>query len=320
MKMNRSIIRKINVSDYLYILTAVTVITVFTILRPNFLSPFSIQNMLLAIGPLLMISAGASFVLFSGSIDLSVGAMVSCICVITGLYVAYLGNAIIPLMLVAGAVMGAGNGLLVAKLKIPSFIATLCTLNIWNFIALVLSGGRSQAIPFESREMVSWATRNVAFVPVIFWLSLVMLLFFFFVQKYTPIGKTIFAVGGNERAAYLAGINTSAAKIWAFTLSGMGSAFAGTMYAYKLRSSVPTVGDPLTLLAISAIALGGTLMSGGKGSVLRTLVGVITVTAISSGMNMMGVDALWQRIVYGTILIVTVFFNSYKGGKDIIVK
>jgi ribose/xylose/arabinose/galactoside ABC-type transport system permease subunit len=92
------------------------------------------------------------------------------------------------------------------------------------------------------------------------------------------------------------------------------------MYAYKLKSSVPNIGDPLNLMAISAVALGGTLMSGGKGSVLRTLVGVITVIAISSGMNMAGVDALWKDITYGVVLIVAIIINSEKGIRDLVVK
>ena len=109
-------------------------------------------------------------------------------------------------------------------------------------------------------------------------------------------------------------------KVCAFILCSVGAAIGGIMYTYKLKSSVPTIGDNLYMMAISSVALGGTLFSGGKGSALRTLVGVLTVTAISSGMNMAGVNPLWKNVVYGIVLIAAVAINSEKGGRDLIIK
>lgn len=115
-------------------------------------------------------------------------------------------------------------------------------------------------------------------------------------------------------------MDTDKAQIMAFVVSGACSSLAGALYAYKQKSAVPTIGDALTLSAIASIALGGTSMAGGRGSVLRTTIGVITITAITSGLNMMGVDPLWKDIIIGVILIVAVYLNSDTKGRDIIVK
>ncbi|MEF9896032.1 MAG: ABC transporter permease, partial [Clostridia bacterium] len=136
----------------------------------------------------------------------------------------------------------------------------------------------------------------------------------------TELGKSIFATGANEKAARLTGVNTVRAKTMAFMLCSTGAALGGAMYAYKLKSSVPTIGDSLYMLGISSVALGGTMFSGGRGSALRTLIGVITVISISSGMNMAGVDPMWKDVVFGLILIFAVAINSDKGGRDIVIK
>ena len=109
-------------------------------------------------------------------------------------------------------------------------------------------------------------------------------------------------------------------QMMAFVLCSTGAAIGGIMYAYKLKSSVPTIGDNLYMMAISSVALGGTLFSGGRGSALRSLVGVVTVISISSGMNMAGIDPLWKEVVFGCVLILAVAINSEKGDRNLIIK
>jgi ribose/xylose/arabinose/galactoside ABC-type transport system permease subunit len=308
------------ISRYTYVICAIAVIFAFYCINPKFLSLYSVQNMVSEIAPLLLMAIGISFVLFTGCIDLSTGAVASCVCVLTGTYVADVGNVIVVPMLGLGLAAGFANGYLIEKFKIPSFIVTLCAQSVWKCVALVQSGGGSKNIPVASRGVVMWSSQKFLSFPILCWISLAVLLIFFFVQQKTVIGKAIFATGANERAARISGVGAAEAKIWAFIFSGVGSAMSGMMYAYKLRSSVPNIGDPLNLMAISAVALGGTLLSGGKGSVLRTLVGVVTVIAISSGMNMAGVDAFWKDITYGVVLIAAIIVNSEKGVRDLIVK
>ncbi len=312
--------KRIHLVDNIYILSAVLVIGVFYFINPRILSLYSLQNITLEIAPLLCMALGIGFVLYTGSIDLSTGALASAACVITGLNVGHRGEIVVVLVLLMGACAGAFNGWVVAKLKVPSFIATLCAMSIWQAIAIVLSGGGSRNIPMDQRKVVAWASEKLLYLPIMFWLSILFVLLCLFLERRTKIGKMIFATGANERAARLAGVNTTLAKITALMLSSLGSAMAGVMYAYKLKSSVPTIGNSLNLMAISAVALGGTLMSGGKGGALRSLIGVITIIFISSGMNLVKVDPLWMNIVYGVVLIFAVAVNSEKGDRNLMIK
>ena len=162
--------------------------------------------------------------IYTGGIDLGAGPMVSCTCVLTGIYVARFGNVIIPIMLVVGLAMGLLNGLLVTKLKLPSFIVTLCTTNFWSYIALTLCPNGSEIIPMDKRFMVKWATQKVAGIPVVFIIALLGILLLFIFQQYTVYGKSIYAVGANVSAARLAGVDTDKAQISAFVMSGACSA------------------------------------------------------------------------------------------------
>ena len=309
-----------NLSQYMVVISIVLVFLVFTILNPTFISAYSLQNLLVEVSPLILLAGGLSFIIFTGGIDLGSGAMVSATCVISGLYVSRFGNWIIPIMVVIGVLLGMLNGVIVTKLKIPSFIVTLCTQNLWAFIALYFCPNGSVAVGMEYRKEITWMTSKIAGIPIIFLFAVVVVILLYIFQQYTPSGRAILAVGANIRSTRLAGVDTDKAQIMAFVVSGACSSLAGALYAYKQKSAVPTIGDALTLSAIASIALGGTSMAGGRGSVLRTTIGVITITAITSGLNMMGVDPLWKDIIIGVILIVAVYLNSDTKGRDIIVK
>ena len=307
-------------SRNIYIFSAVLVVGAFYIINPSFLSLYSIQNITREMAPLLPMACGIGFVLYSGCIDLSIGAVASAACVITGLYITDAGQWIIVLMLIFGVLIGLFNGVLVSKIKLPSFIVTLCAQSIYRAVAIVLSGGGSKNIGLKQRYLVNWMSEIVFGLPLMFWISLIIVLICVIIERNTALGKSIFAIGANERAARLAGVNTAKVKTMAFILCAMGAAIGGLMYAYKLKSSVPAIGDDKFMMAISSVALGGTLFSGGRGSALRTLVGVITVISIASGMNMAGVDPLWNNVVFGIVLIVAVAINSEKGVRDLIIK
>lgn len=322
--MNRQTVPAPSLKRYLisnlYLFSAVIVIAAFYFINPSFLSLYSIQNITLEIAPLLPMALGIAFVLYMGCIDLSVGAIASATCVITGLNVAQYGNLMIVYMLLMGAFAGLINGLLVARLRLPSFIVTLCAQSVWRAVAIVLSQGGSASIALKQRVIVNWASEKVLLFPLMFWISLLLVGVSLFIERKTELGKSIFVIGANEKAARLAGVNNIRIKVLAYVLCGVGAALSGILYAYKLKSSVPTIGDGLFMQSISAVALGGTLFSGGRGSALRTLVGVVTVISISSGMNMAGVDPLWKDVIFGLVLIVAVFFNAEKGSHDLMVK
>ncbi|PID58571.1 ribose transporter permease rbsC [candidate division KSB3 bacterium] len=306
--------------NYLSAASIIVLVTVFASINPNFISGANIKNILSDVAPILVMSIGVTFVLLIGSVDLSVGAICSCACVMTGTWFAWLGNGIIPLVLLYGLLAGALNGLIFTRLKIPSFIVTLSTMSLWKCAALLISKGAPQGIPLELWPSLRWVKYSFAVIPIVFAIGLAVLGVYYIIQRQTVFGKSVFAVGANERAARMIGLDVLNTKVLAFMLSGLGSALSGVFFALILKSSLPTIGDQLVLVAMAAVVLGGTALTGGRGSVLKTLLGVVLVLVIQNGLNVIAVDAFWQQIVFGTLVVFAVYLNAEKGGKGIIVK
>ncbi len=306
--------------DFFSIISIFLTVILFSTINGNFLGPINIKNILVDTAPLLVVATGVTFVLLIGSVDLSVGAICSCACVFTGLGYPLMGNKIILLVLLFGLAAGLLNGILFVTLKIPTFVVTLCTMNIWACVALLVSDGRPAGIPIEMWGMLKWSKIKFGIIPFLFILSLLFLAFFFIIQSKTKLGKSIYAVGANQRAARMMSINIPKVTMWPFVFSGTGAALSGVFYALILKSSLPTIGNALTLMAMAAVALGGTPLTGGRGSVLRTLLGVLLVIIIQNGLNVIAVDAFWQQIVFGSIVIFAVYLNSDKSSRSIIVK
>ena len=299
----------------------VLIFIVFCLFTENFLSVRNITNILSTAAPLFFVVTGLTFVILTGSVDLSTGAVVSCTCVIVGLYIGEAGNIIILAALAVGVIAGLLNGLLISLLKIPSFIGTLCTMSIWKCAALVLSGSFNKAIPIDQWPVIGWS-REVWFVfPVTYVIALVVYLGAIFIERYTTMGKSIYAVGANVGAARMAGINIVKAQIAAYLFSGVGSALSGICYALRLRASTPNIGDTLNLLAMAAVVLGGTSLAGGKGTVSTTLTSVITIVMLQTALKVLGMDVYWQEIVFGIVLVGAIYLNADRSrSKDVIVK
>lgn len=197
---------------------------------------------------------------------------------------------------------------------------TLSTLALWKSVALVLVGGGAKGIPMTLWKGLAWGDLVLGIVPFLFLVSLVAFAMFYFIQTKTAFGRSIYAVGANERAARMFGLKVSSTKLWAYVASGIASALAGALYSIELKTSQPTIGDPLTLLSIAAVVLGGTPLTGGRGSVLRTFLGALLVIIIQNGLNTVALDPYWQQIVFGAFTILAVFLNSERGGRVFIVK
>lgn len=308
------------VIDNLPWLLLVALVAVFTAVNPRFIGPNSLANLFSAAAPLLCLSLGATFVIITGSIDLSVGAIVSAACVIYGTTFPVLGNWSMIVAVLFGFAAGSVSGLLFTWLKIPSFIVTLAASALWGSVALIMVGGGAKGIPMQLWKALRWADVSVGVVPLLFLISLVVFALYYFVQSKTAVGTAFFAVGGSERAARMFGLKVSSTKFWAFALSGVGSALAGAFYSIQLKTSIASIGGPLTLLAIASVVIGGTPLTGGRGSVLRTLLGALLVVIIQNGLNVAAVDPYWQQIVFGAFTILAVYLNSERGGRNLIVK
>lgn len=297
----------------------VLVVLAFFIMDPNFLNTFNIKNLLTNMAPLLVMACGATFVRLLGSLDLSMGAVSSCANVL-----------LVRLMPEAGAwayvaaiALGIGSGFLLGvihtKLKVPSFIASLGMMNVYNSIALLITPS-PVAISRAEKPLIAWGRVSYGVISVMTLSAVAVMLVLYLVQKKTVVGKSISMIGANERAARISGIHVDLVKIFAFTVCGATSAMAGILLAIKLQSSAPTVGSPLTLLAVAAVLLGGASMTGGKGSVLMTLCGVMMVTAIENGMTIIGVDAFWSQIVFGSLIILAMALTAGRETKTAIIK
>ena len=291
----------------------------FYLINPSFLNTFNLKNLLTNMAPLLVMACGATYVRLLGSLDLSMGAVCSCANVLLVMLMPSVGPWAYGVAILFGVATGFILGVIHTKLKIPSFIASLGMMNVYNSLALLLTPSPVMIAKAE-RTYIAWGKEKFGVVGAITIAAVIVMIVLHLVQKRTVIGKSISLTGANERTARISGINVSSTKIFAFTICGMTSAMAGILLAIKLQSSAPTVGSPFTLQAVAAVLLGGTAMTGGKGSVLMTLVGVLIVTAIENGMTIIGVDAFWSQIVFGALTIVAMFLTTDRSAKNLIVK
>lgn len=290
---------------YYSYLTIVVLILAFTAINPAFVGVANLRNIFSDTAPLLIMSCGMTFVLLLGSIDLSVGATCSVANVLVVMLFPKIGVWAYPVTLLFGLFSGFVLGTIHTRVKIPSFIASLSFMSIWQSIALLLSPS-PVSIPKKMQGIVAWSQISFGVVGLSLIMALCLVGVYYLLQSRTPYGLAVLSTGGNERASRMAGINVTWCKILTFTLCGMCSALGGMFLAAKLKSSAPTVGESFTLLVVASVALGGTSLAGGKGSVLGTVLGVFIVSIIRNGMGIIGVDAFWQNIVFGIVIIIAV--------------
>jgi ribose transport system permease protein len=200
------------------------------------------------------------------------------------------------------------NGTVVAKLKLQPFVATLGAMSIYRGVAYVITGGWPVLrIPREFRQMIDGTVFN--YVPKSIFILIGFALICHIVLKYTPFGSYIYAMGGNEEATRLSGVNVDKFKIFAYGMVGIGAALAGLVMLARLGTGEPTAGQGYELDAIAATAIGGASLAGGKGTVLGTFLGAILLSTLKVGLIVTGVDTFWQYIATGTIIVIAVYFE-----------
>lgn len=305
--------------DTINIWSVLLLILVFYLMNNAFLNRFNLKILLINIAPLLVMATGATLVRLIGSVDLSMGAVCSVANVILVHQFPNLGWGAYFVAAAFGMFAGFLLGLVQTKFKMPSFIASLGFMSIWESVALQIT---SSPIPIASEQkiFIEWGKTTFGIFGLMTIIAFVITLIFYLFQTYTRVGRSINIIGGNERVAWLSGIEVARYKIIAFVLCGLTAALSGIMLAVKLNSSAPTVGRPFTLLAVAAVLLGGTSPTGGKGNILKTIIGVLIVVIIQNGMTIIGVDAFWTQIVFGGLIIIAMIFNTERGSKNIIVK
>jgi ribose transport system permease protein len=255
---------------------------------------------------LFVLAAGVTFVIMLGGIDLSIQAVGSLASVVIAEIIGVLGFWSLPIAVLVGTVCGLISGVVHVYLRIPSFIATLATSGVYIAAALVISGSRAVTLSETDRAVVEWIHGTTLGIPSVIFLGAAVAIVSMLIQRYTVFGRYSKAIGAGEQAALASGVRVNRHKIIAFALSGTFAAFAGVILTARMSSGSPELANQLLLPAIAAVIVGGTAITGGVGSVGRTLVGALIVSLVRIGMTFVGVDVFAQQIVFGVVLILAV--------------
>lgn len=297
--------------EFVVLIATLAMCVVFTVLNKNFLNYSNFLTILQQMVLNGVLAVGMMFTIITGGIDLSVG----CTYAITGIVVAsctvnYGMNPFLAILvgILIGAVLGAFNGFLINQLKLQPFIATLGTMSLYRGIAYVVTGGVPVTnVPTSYRDIfngiVFGGVRNYIIVMVIVFVIAHILL------SKMRSGDYLYAVGGNEEAAKLSGVNVVKTKYIAYIFCGICAAIAGMIMLASLGSAEATAGQAYETNAIAAAAIGGTRMAGGKGTALGTFIGALMLAVLKVGMVVINVDSFWQFVVTGIIIIVASYFE-----------
>ena len=284
-----------------------------SLLSPYFFTVGNLSEITLQTAVIGIIAAGETLVILSGGIDLSVGSAFACSGVAGGLVFQVTGNLWLTSVatLLTGAALGSLNGLFITRLRVPPFIATLGMLGMARGLALILSRG----IPiFGLSKEYLWIGQGKLFVvvPVPTLILLAVYALVFFIARYTRFGRFIYAAGSNAEAAKLSGINLGRVILITYALSGLFCGVGAMIEAARLGTVQPAGGNGYELLAIGAVVIGGTSLFGGEGNVIATLIGALLETTIRNGLNLLGVNAFWQYVVNGAVIIAAVAVDQWR--------
>lgn len=283
---------------------------------PRFATSGNLKNILIQISINALIACGMTFAILSDGIDLSVGSVAAIAGVAGASLVKLFPNAgilasvlmIFGTAIVIGSICGAINGFSIAKLNVPPFIATLAMMNVARGLAYVFTDAKPiYGLP----ESFGWiGLREIGFIPVSVILMIIIIIISYIVLKRTCFGRYVYAVGSNREVAKLTGINVTKIRFLVYVISGILAALAGLVLASKLQNGQATAANGYELNAIAAVAMGGTSMSGGRGGIPQTVVGLIVIGIINNALSLLGVSSYWQTVAMGIIILIAVVIDQ----------
>lgn len=285
---------------------------VFAVLAPNFLAITNAGNVARQVAVLGMIGAVQTLVIISGGIDLSVGSVLAVANVLMAMGLAQ-GNIALGLVMALGAGLGFGllNGVLVGTTRLAPFIVTLGMLSIARGTALTITDGVPIfGLPDTGFAWVGQGYLGPVPVPVIFAVATFVAIQILLTR--TPFGTAVYAIGGNEQAAILAGINVARTKIAIYVLSGLTAALGGVILTARVNSGQPLLGQGLELDSVATVVIGGTYLFGGRGRLVGTVFGVMFVGILQNGLNLLGISTFVQQVVIGASIIVAVLLTVWR--------
>ena len=304
-------------TNQIFFLTALIILLgiIATIFNPNFFSAQNLLNILQQNSILGIVAIGATLVMISGNFDISVGSMMGLSTTVIAVLIFNGFNSALAIIIGFSVcvVCGLINGVIIAKTRTPSFIITLASMSIYFGISLIVTGGASHSLGGKFADLGRGNAFGVLPNPII--AMAVIYIVVYVILRFTKLGRRIYAIGGNESAAYLSGIDTDTSKIIIYLLNGVLVGIAALVLVSKLGSALPTTGQGMELKAIAAVVIGGVPLTGGKGSVIGTFLGVILTGLISNILNILSISAYYQQIVLGVIIILAVIISNIGGIK-----
>lgn len=297
--------------EFVLFVILIAIGTVFTVIAPFFLSAYNIGNLLRAVSMIVIVACGGTLLMMTANFDLSTGGNL----IFSNIIFAMLCLAGVPVVfalgitMVCGCAIGALNGILVTRFSVTPFIATLGTWFVFKGIAKAITDNNEikAGLP-KSFDFLGQGQLGPIPMPVI--VLIIVVAIFLFLERKTLLGKYSMAIGGNPTAAYLSGINGDKIVFLLFTITGGLAGLAGSIAASRIGSGNPRIGDGFEFDVIIAIILGGTRLTGGRGTILGTLIGALIVAVIGSGLNMLGMLSFWQKVLKGVILVLAILLNE----------
>lgn len=289
-------------------------VVVVSFLNPNFFTVDNLLNILRQTSVNAIIAVGMTLVILTAGIDLSVGSVLA----LCGAFAATLVAMEVPVLvavptaLLAGAALGAISGIIIAKGKVQAFIATLVTMTLLRGVTMVYTDGRPISTGFtDTADTFAWFGTGYALgIPVPVWLMVVVFAGVWYLLNHTRFGRYVYAVGGNESATRLSGINVDRVKIGVYAICGLLAALAGIIVTSRLSSAQPTAGMGYELDAIAAVVLGGTSLMGGKGRIMGTLIGALIIGFLNNALNLLDVSSYYQMIAKAVVILLAVLVDN----------
>ncbi len=294
----------------------ITVLVVFGATAPRFLSPMNLQNILLHSSPLALLATGMSLVMLTNGIDLSVGSMISLVCVVIAGVLSR--NIAVPVAIAVGVAVAGGfgliSGLIVAKVKLPPFIVTLGAMAMAAGLALVLSGG--DTLYWDKNWFNVIAISRFLGIPVPFWVVAVTFTLVVAMLHLTEVGAYVYGLGSNAEALRLAGVPVGRYRVLVYLLNGLIAGVAGTLIASRIASGNPIIGTGYEFEAIASAAIGGVSFVGGRGHPGFAALSAVTITILMNGLGLLGFSTPWQYCAIGVVLVIGMFLNRVLGTSD----
>ncbi len=308
--------KKANLSNiyrkYGTVIALFVLVLIISVMNSKFLSMYNILNIFRQVSINGLIAFGMTFVILTGGIDLSVGAILALTGMVLGLMIASGTPDLIaiPLVLLLGALLGWFNGVLISKVKLQAFIVTLATMTMFSGITMIISDGIPAMGITENSPLLNFFSQgDILGIPFPMIVLLVVFTLLLIVLQKTVFGRGVYAIGGNEEVARLSSLPTDRIKTSVYIISGAMSALAGVILTSRLSSSQPTAGSGFELDAIAAVVIGGTSLAGGRGRLFGTLIGVLIIGVLNNGLNIIGVSAFYQQFIKGLVILLAVILD-----------